>query len=209
MAAVSVIVPVYKVEEYVCECIDSLLAQTYTDFDLVLVDDGSPDRCGEICDEYAGRDSRVHVLHQTNQGLSAARNAGIGYALEKLDPSHFVFVDSDDYVAPDYLEELVRGSAMTKGAAAVGFARVYESGKVCQPRRRTGWSIVDVQDYWRSSDALTVVAWGKIYPKPLFDGVRFPCGRVHEDVFTTHKLLFKNKCLAVSRRPLYFYRQRL
>ena len=100
---ISVIVPVYKVEKYLSRCIDSILAQTYTDFELILVDDGSPDNCGKICDGYAEKDNRV-VIHQGNGGISAARNAGIDWAFENSDSEWIAFIDSDDWVHPLYLE---------------------------------------------------------------------------------------------------------
>ena len=99
---ISVIVPVYKVEKYLPQCIDSILAQTFTDFELLLVDDGSPDRCGEICEEYAGKDTRIRVFHQANAGLSCARNTGLMNACGR----YVTFIDSDDYVKPCYLESL-------------------------------------------------------------------------------------------------------
>ena len=104
MAQISVIVPVYQVEAYLPQCIDSILAQTFRDFELILVDDGSQDRSGAICDEYAGRDERVRVLHKENGGLSDARNAG----LEQAKGDYFLFVDSDDFIAPMMLEQIGR-----------------------------------------------------------------------------------------------------
>ena len=106
MPTISVIVPVYKVEPYIHRCVDSILQQSYRDFELVLVDDGSPDNCGSICDEYASRDSRVHVIHQENGGLSAARNAGIDWVFDNSDSQWITFVDSDDWVHPQMLEKL-------------------------------------------------------------------------------------------------------
>jgi len=103
MPTISVIVPIYKVEPYIRRCIDSILAQTYTDFELILVDDGSPDNCGAICDEYATKDSRIHVIHQENGGVSAARNAGIDIASGE----YLTFVDSDDWVKTYFLERLL------------------------------------------------------------------------------------------------------
>ncbi|MDO5139489.1 MAG: glycosyltransferase family 2 protein, partial [Oscillospiraceae bacterium] len=100
MSRITVIVPVYKVEAYLKRCVDSLLCQTYENFFLLLVDDGSPDCCGEICDAYMRQDARVHVLHQKNAGLSAARNAGIEWALSRDDVEWISFVDSDDWVQP-------------------------------------------------------------------------------------------------------------
>ena len=107
MPSVSVIVPVYDVEKTIRRCVDSILAQTYTDYELILVDDGSPDACGAICDEYAVKDSRVHVIHQENGGLSAARNAGIDWAFANTESQYLTFIDSDDWVHPLYLLQLM------------------------------------------------------------------------------------------------------
>ena len=106
MPEISIIVPVYNVEKYLQRCVDSILAQTFSDFELLLVDDGSPDNCGEICDWYATQDDRVHVIHQKNGGLSAARNAGIDWAFSNSDSQWLNFIDSDDWVHPQYLEVL-------------------------------------------------------------------------------------------------------
>ena len=124
--AISVIVPVYRVEKYLPACIDSILNQTFTDFELILVDDGSPDRCPEICDETAKRDARVRAIHQANQGLSAARNAGI----EAAHGAWLSFVDSDDFLAPDFLETL-HDAAVRAGAdcALCGVQLTDEAGQ--------------------------------------------------------------------------------
>ena len=104
MPQISVIVPVYKVEAYLARCVDSVLAQTFSDFDLILVDDGSPDNSGAICDEYAEKDPRIVVIHQKNGGLSAARNAGIEWAFAHSNSQWLNFIDSDDWVHPEYLD---------------------------------------------------------------------------------------------------------
>ena len=107
MPLISVIVPVYKVEEYLSRCVDSILSQTFEDFELILIDDGSPDNCGKICDEYTKKDNRVHVIHQENGGLSSARNAGIDWAFENSDSEWLTFIDSDDWVHIQYLDLLL------------------------------------------------------------------------------------------------------
>lgn len=112
---ISVIVPIYKVERYLNKCVDSILNQTFTDFELILVDDGSPDNCGRICDEYAEKDNRIHVIHKENGGLSDARNAGLNYATGE----YIVFVDSDDFIEPDLLEKAY--STIVKGYDIVSF----------------------------------------------------------------------------------------
>ena len=149
MPTISVIVPVYKVEKYIHRCVDSILEQTYADFELILVDDGSPDNCGAICDEYATQDSRVVVIHQENGGLSAARNAGIDWAFTNSDSQWISFVDSDDWVHPEYLERLLdvavsRSADMTFCMLTAfsedenGYQKVPFWGKpVCSPQK--GW----------------------------------------------------------------------
>ena len=109
MPEISVIVPVYKVEPYLCRCVDSILAQTFTDFELILVDDGSPDNCGAICDEYAAKDERIHVIHQENQGQAAARNHALDWVFINSKSEYISFVDSDDWIHSRYLELLVEG----------------------------------------------------------------------------------------------------
>lgn len=126
---ISVIVPVYNVEQYLAECISSILSQTFTDFELLLVDDGSPDRCGEICDEYAGKDKRVRVFHQENAGLSCARNKG----LEHASGTYIAFVDSDDYVTSTYLQELYASLPADKsqrGTVICGFDKLFPDGSL-------------------------------------------------------------------------------
>ena len=113
MANISVIVPVYKVEAFLSRCVESILAQTYRDFELILVDDGSPDNCGVLCDGYALRDSRVHVIHQENGGLSAARNTGIDWVFANSVSRWIAFVDSDDWVHPDFLKVLYETAEKT------------------------------------------------------------------------------------------------
>ena len=126
----SIIVPVYKVENYLPKCIDSILAQTFTDFELILVDDGSPDNCPALCDAAAEKDARVRVIHQKNGGLSAARNAG----LDAARGAWIGFVDSDDYIAPEMYEVLYQAVQSTGADLALcDYAEVDEAGKPCPP----------------------------------------------------------------------------
>ncbi len=110
MSKISVIIPVYNTEAYIQRCVDSILWQTLNDFELILVDDGSSDNCGSICDEYARQDNRIHVIHQKNKGLSAARNVGLDYVFEHFDSDWVSFIDSDDWVYPKYLESLIQAA---------------------------------------------------------------------------------------------------
>lgn len=126
---ISVIVPVYKVEKYLQQCIDSILVQTFTDFELLLIDDGSPDRCGEICEEYAQKDERIRVFHQENAGLSCARNTGLMNSSGK----YVTYIDSDDYVKPSYLENLYGAlpeDDFLKGVIIGGLDKMFPSGEI-------------------------------------------------------------------------------
>ena len=127
---ISVIVPVYKVEPYLRKCVDSVLGQTFKDFELILVDDGSPDNCGKICDEYAAADDRVKVIHQANGGLSAARNAGIDWVMAYSKSEYITFIDSDDWVADTYLERLYEGVGLGAEISVVGMARAFDENTI-------------------------------------------------------------------------------
>ena len=207
--AISVIVPVYRVEKYLPACIDSILNQTFTDFELILVDDGSPDRCPEICDETAKRDARVRVIHQANQGLSAARNAGI----EAARGAWLSFVDSDDFVAPDFLETL-HDAAVRAGAdcALCGVQLTDEAGqKIGQPLSvadgvRTGRSILET--LCRASEITYLVAWNKLYRRDVFQTLRYPVGMQNEDTYLAAELFDTVQTVICVSKPMYFYRQR-
>lgn len=207
--AISVIVPVYRVEKYLPACIDSILNQTFTDFELILVDDGSPDRCPEICDETAKRDARVRVIHQANQGLSAARNAGI----EAARGAWLSFVDSDDFLAPDFLETLhdaaVRGGA---DCALCGVQLTDEAGeKIGQPLSvadgvRTGRSILET--LCRAPEIPYLVVWNKLYRRDVFQTLRYPVGMQNEDTYLAAELFDTVQTVICVSKPMYFYRQR-
>ena len=209
MSAISVIVPVYKVEDYLHRCVDSILSQSFSDFDLVLVDDGSPDSCGSICEEYARKDARVQVIHQENGGLSAARNTGIDWAFANSDSRWLTFVDSDDWVHPDFLR-LLYGAVTETGCrfAACGNSRTGgedfpEAGE--QPCR-----VLSADDYYcgeATGGIAPVTAWAKLYEKSLFSTLRYPVGKIHEDEFTTYRAVYEAGRIAVIPQPLYAYYQ--
>ena len=205
---VSVIIPVYRVEDLLRRCVDSILAQSYQNLQVILVDDGSPDRCGEICDEYSNQDSRVTVLHQANGGLSAARNAGIDIARGKF----ITFVDSDDWLHLDMVEELIQ-LARTSGAdiTMCRYASTDAHGNVRDTSELWTRELTNVQalNELLGTDYINmVVSWGKLYRRELLDGVRFPEGRFHEDEFTTHRLLHRAKLVTMTGRSLYYYWKR-
>lgn len=145
MPTISVVVPVYKVEKYIHRCIDSILAQTFADFELILVDDGSPDRCGDICEEYAAKDSRIRVIHKPNGGLSSARNAGMDIASGK----YILFCDSDDYVAPNWCGQFLQRVSPSEDNyifGGINSVKVSETGETVippAPLAQTDWELSD------------------------------------------------------------------
>ena len=208
MPAISVIVPVYKVEPYLCRCVDSILAQTFTDFELILVDDGSPDNCGAICDEYAQKDSRVHVIHQENGGLSAARNAGIDWAFANSDSQWITFVDSDDLVHPQMLDSLLDAVYKTCSEMAVTLYEKTSGENVFQLNSFTSNATqkgIATAEYFRNYGVNAVVAIAKLYKKEDFLCIRYPVGKIHEDEYTTYKLLFLHEKIAVVDTVMYAY----
>ena len=205
MPQISVIVPVYKVEQYIRRCVDSILAQTFPDFELILVDDGSPDLSGSICDEYAVKDSRVFVIHQKNGGLSAARNAGIEWTLENSNSQWLTFIDSDDWIHPQFLEILLN-SALKTGAGLV--AADYEIVRAeIKETFVNGYSVQTYQsrEFLYEKSLLAVIACSKLYKKESFTDVRYPPGKLHEDEFTTYKILLSLDKLAYVPLCLYYY----
>ena len=206
MPLISVIVPVYKVEPYLRRCVDSLLAQSFSDLELILVDDGSPDNCGAICDEYAARDGRVHVIHKENGGLSSARNAGIDWAFQNSDSRWLAFVDSDDWVHPQYLELLYRAAVENDvPVSACNYQKVF--GDQPEPPVLSEATVTDWETVLIEHDVQAVIACNKLLEKSLFEGLRFPVGRIHEDEFLTYRLLHRAQRLAYLPAQLYYYYQ--
>lgn len=205
MALISVIVPVYNVEAYIHRCVDSILKQTCSDFDLILVDDGSPDNCGNICDNYARQDARIHVLHQKNAGLSAARNAAIDWTFEHSDSQWLTFIDSDDWVHPEFLERLLRAAREQKVlVCACGYAETEGETPSILPE------LLEAQRYtpdlfYREHSTAATIACAKLYHRSCFEQVRYPIGKIHEDEFVTYRLLYLDTHLAFIPAPLYAY----
>lgn len=208
---ISVIVPVYKVEKYLERCVESIRNQTYSNIEIILVDDGSPDSCPTVCDRYAEKDGRIRVIHKENGGLSDARNVGIDAACGE----YIGFVDSDDYIHSEMYENLVRSIKKTGAEIAVcGVRKVYDTDPEEQPVRdqdkvKVCSGIQAVKNIFEPDLYLqSVVAWNKLYRKELFDNVRYPVGKLHEDEFTTYKLLNKCKKVVYIEEKYYYYYQR-
>lgn len=201
---ISVIIPVYRVEAYLKRCVDSVLAQTYTHMEIILVDDGSPDGCPAICDAYAEQDARVTVIHQKNAGLSGARNAGI----DRAQGAYLAFVDSDDYLAPDFLERLYQACVETDSELSV-CRWEYVKGEAI-PEKGTGKTEVFtgrqmLANLYIPDGAYFVVAWNKLYRKELFEELHYPLGRIHEDEATTYRIYDRVKRAAYVDSSLYGY----
>lgn len=202
---ISVIIPIYNVEKYLHRCVDSVLGQTYGNIEVILVDDGSPDNCPKICDEYAEKDGRVKVIHQPNCGLSAARNAG----LDIFSGEYVAFVDSDDYVAPDFLY-FMYDLVAEHGADIVscGAVDVYPSGKTAFHSADTDVHVMDSREALERmcyNDSFYVTAWDKLYKRELFDGIRFTVGKLFEDTGTTYKLVDRAKKIVACCEVKYYY----
>ena len=199
---VSIIVPIYKVEQYLERCIESIVNQTYKNIEIILVDDGSPDQCPKICDEWAKKDSRIKVVHKQNGGLSDARNAGLEIATGK----YVVFIDSDDYIHLQFVEALYK-TAQEQNADIVSC----EYEKVVDEKTEN-WTkeylIQDIKAKQVSTDCweeTKIYAWNKLYAKELFDKIRFPYGKIHEDVGVWWELMDKAKKICKVEHVLYFY----
>ena len=201
---ISVIVPVYRVEPYLRQCVESILNQTYRDIEVLLIDDGSPDRCGEICDEYAEKDDRIRVFHTENRGLSAARNLG----LHKAKGEHIGFVDSDDWIEPDMYEVLLKRMQETGADIGVcGFSYDFLSASECSPCTETIYDTEGAVNALICGDLRNQVM-NKLWSRKTAMLFRFPEGRVYEDVFTVYKVLMQTDKVATVHQPLYRYRQR-
>lgn len=203
---ISVIVPVYKVEPYLRKCLNSIVNQTYQNLEIILVDDGSPDSCGAICDEYAAGDRRIKVIHQANGGLSAARNVGIDIATG----DYIGFVDSDDWIELDMYEYLLSGAQQSEADIAV--CGMFEELPDRQNIR--SWQEAETFDTEGGLEQLFLrkkyshSAWDKLYRHALFADVRFPNGRNFEDIATTYRVFEKARTVQLMPEAKYHYLQR-
>lgn len=204
---ISIVIPVYKVEEYLRECVDSVLAQSFSDYEVILVDDGSPDSCGQICDEYAERDPRIKVIHQSNQGISVARNTGIRAAMGE----YLYFLDSDDAIEPDCLESLAAAASEGHYDIAEGGYRTSDGSEITVPQQLPTGPVESgkiLEFYCRRK--WTVLAWNKLVRRELVleKELFFIPGIIYEDCAWTFALAHQAKSLYVLNRPTYIYRIR-
>lgn len=204
---VSVIVPVFNVEDFLVQCVDSVLAQTHDRLQVILINDGSTDQSPALCNAYLS-DPRVEVINKPNGGLSSARNAG----LERARGQYLTFVDSDDWIAPDFIECSLRLLSMHRAGIAVGrLHRTKGSGDSELVGSDTTLVLPRSSALFQLNRALhtrLTVSCAKVYESALFQGLRFPIGRLHEDEFTTYLTIARTDRVVLSDRPTYFYRSR-
>lgn len=204
---VSIVVPVYNVERYLEDCLKTIVNQTYKNIEILLVDDGSTDSSGKICDCYGGLDSRIRVIHQKNQGLSVARNV----ALDVARGEYITCIDSDDFVSESLIEKLMQAIIEYKCDISVcGTVYCDERNSTLKSKVVEGSKVIEGKEQIKNllyCFDIATMAWGKLYKRELFSDVRYPIGKYNEDVFTTYKLLANSKRTIVINRGLYFYRQ--
>ena len=206
MELISVIVPVYNVEKYLRRCIDSILAQTYTNLEIILVDDGSPDNCPAICDEYAEKDSRIKVIHQQNGGLSAARNAGLDIATG----DYIGFVDSDDYISFEMYEKLLNILMESNSDLSICGMAYYDENSKCidQECPLTDRTFSNLEIYGELQKELYwfyVNACPKLYKRFIFEDIRFPIGKLYEDNCIVHYIFQKCNSIVTTSNKWYCF----
>jgi len=205
---ISVIVPVYNIEDYLPKCLGSILKQTFVDFELILVDDGSTDTSGKICDEYAQMDRRIKVIHQKNGGLSNARNSAIAVATGK----YYSFIDSDDWVDEQMLFEMYEQAILNDADIVIAGHFIVNLDKTIKENIKVDkqriLNRIEATSLILGDDEIHSFAWDKLYKRELFEGIRYPNGRVFEDTATTYKLFNKSDILVQMNKAYYYYLRR-
>ena len=210
MDLISIIIPVFNIEDCLDRCISSVLDQTYSNLEVILVDDGSSDCCPEICDEWARKDGRIKVIHQKNGGLSAARNSGI----DEASGTFILFVDGDDYIASNMVETLYEAIKIARAEMALcdfekGFDTNFKFSDSLLETEIIGPKEALERIYENNQSAFRyVTAWGKLYHRNLFEQIRYPEGKIFEDMYVTHMLIDRCKKIAVINQKLCYYFQR-
>lgn len=203
---ISIVVPVYNVEKYLEECVNSIFKQTYKNLEIILVDDGSKDSSSTMCDELAKKDYRVKVIHKENGGLSDARNVGI----ENSTGKYIQFVDSDDFIEENMVEILYKDILENKADVAMCSHYIYKDGEKTTDAtyKKEIFNKIEVLQEILLDEKVRSYAWNKLFKKSLFDEIRFPKGKVFEDIYTISPILKKSEKVVLNDIPLYYYRQR-
>ena len=203
---ISVVVPVFNVEKYLKKCIESIINQTKKELQIILVNDGSTDKSGKICDSYKEKDKRICVIHKKNGGLSSARNAGINIARGQ----YIAFIDSDDWIEPDYFELLYKGiEKFNADISVIQFNKIRDFKKISYiSKTYTEWYKYNNEEAMRilfSDKIIGYSAVNKLYKTELFSNIRYPEGLLMEDKATTYKLIDKSKSIVVNKSQKYHY----
>ena len=208
---ISIVIPIYKVEKYIDQCIQSVLNQTYQNLEIILVDDESPDKCPEICDQYAKADERVKVIHQKNLGLSGARNTGMQY----ITGNYVLFLDSDDYLALDYCEQMIKMAQNENADIVVGeIISVDDDGRLLDDK--TGLHFEQSKTMNNAQAMRQLIeqtemkgyAWGKLYKRAVAEGIKYPVGKVYEDRFTLPLYFQRAQRISLCKHAVTYYRMR-
>lgn len=205
---ISVVVPIYNVERYLSKCIDSIINQTYCNFELILVDDGSTDNSGMICDKYAETDIRIKIIHKKNGGLSDARNVGISLA----NGDYITLIDSDDYIDSKFLENFINIIRKQDADLIVtGLIDFYDSDKNVSAKNSSEFEILNREQTYKKmllQDGMDVNATAKLYKKSIFDNIRYPVGELYEDIKVIYDVVEASNIIIFSKYKGYFYLQR-
>lgn len=206
MSEISVIVPVYNTEKYIHRCVNSILAQSFNDFELILVNDGSIDSSGEICNDYAVKDGRIRVFHQQNKGQASARNFALDWIFANSDSDYISFVDSDDWVHPHYLTLLY--DAMKHCDVRISQCLYTDKGEnsfLSEHEPIDNARIISITPEEQYIKYYSAVMWDKLFHRSCWETIRFPEGQIYEDVAISYKLLFSESKMALVNETLYYY----
>lgn len=205
---ISVIVPIYKVEDYLCRCVESIINQTYRNLEIILVDDGSPDNCPKMCDDYALKDNRIKVVHKENGGLSDARNAG----MEVATGEYISFVDSDDYISLDFFESLYNTMCREKSdiveCSVVKFYEDNHFDKYSDDNKIISYSNQDALSGLISENPFKQHVWNKLYKADLVLDIPYAVGKLNEDEFWTYQIFGRAEKITRVNKTMYYYFQR-
>lgn len=208
---VSIIVPVYNVEDYLNECLDSIVAQTYKNLEIIIIDDGSTDNSSNICDMYKSKDSRIKVIHTSNHGLSAARNIGI----DASSGDYICFVDSDDFISVHYVEDMLNVAVSSDSDVVICKYHKYSKQDIISDEHKDNPIIkcdflseekLYDDNFISNNNILLIYAWNKMIDRRILKDIRFPEGKMFEDAAVYYKILYNSKKTALIDRKLYYYR---